>query len=185
MHLVEFQAAGQMLHRAGLITGSSGNLSLRLSNNLLITRHGSILAALTGDDLIETGIFQDDAMTPVASSELPVHRQIYRNTGAKAIVHSHAPFAVTLSLGNCPTPHQVSVIGQSDRIVPGALGAEIAGALNLHEMVLVRGHGPFAIGQTLAEACRLTLEFETECRRICEARELEVRPDKEWSDGLS
>jgi L-fuculose-phosphate aldolase len=175
MHLVEFQAAGQMLHRAGLITGSSGNLSLRLNNNLLITRHGSILAELTGADLVETGVFQDDAMTPLASSELPVHRQIYRNTGAKAIVHSHAPFAVMLSLEDCGIPHQVSVIGQSDRIVPGALAAEIAGALKSHNLVLVHGHGPFAIGQTLAEACLLTLKFEAECRRMCEARELEVR----------
>jgi L-fuculose-phosphate aldolase len=163
MSLAEFQAVGGALASAGLISGASGNLSLRLDDRLVITRHGSILSALTQDDLVETGINRDDAGTPLASSELPVHRAIYRKTSAQAIVHSHAPHAVALSLSGRVTSG-LPVFGESDVIVPGALAGEIAQALRHHSLVMVRGHGSFAVGQTLAEACKLTLEFEAECQ---------------------
>ena len=98
MYLPQFQAAGRMLAESGLITGTSGNLSIRLKDRLIITRHDSVLSALTSADLIETGIYEDDSATPLASWELPVHRAIYIATSARAIVHAHPPCAVTLSL---------------------------------------------------------------------------------------
>lgn len=118
MPLSEFQTVGRTLFRAGLITGSSGNLSIRLDSHLLITRHGSGLNALTQSDLIETGIDKNDAQTPLASSELPVHRAIYKVTKARAIVHSHAPHAVALSLSDCAIGG-VPVLGISSEIMPG------------------------------------------------------------------
>lgn len=59
------------------------------------------------------------------------------------------------------------------------LADEIAGALKTHSLVVVRGHGSFAIGQTLAEACKITLKFEAECQRLCRTRGLKAHPISE------
>ncbi len=57
-----------------------------------------MLGNLTEQDLIDTGINRNDRNTPLASSELAVHRAIYRETRARAIVHAHPPYANTLAL---------------------------------------------------------------------------------------
>ncbi len=174
MHLAEFRAAGLALFKAGLITGASGNLSIRLNGHLLITRHGSCLSSLVEADLIETGIRRYDDQTPLASSELPVHRAIYQETSANAIVHSHAPYAVALSLTSCSLPGGVPVIGQGGQIIPGAMAKEVAGLLKDHSLVVVRDHGPFATGASLQEACERTLAFEAACHDLC--RRLGIQP---------
>jgi len=177
VYLPEFQAAGRALADNGLVSGASGNLSIRLKDRLIITRHDSILSALTSDDLIETGIRTDDTATPLASWELPVHRAIYIGTSACAIVHAHPPCAVTLSLADKKLELQgkVAIVGMSNEIVAGVLAAEIARELKNCPLVMVKGHGSFAVGKTLAEAYRVTLKFEEECRRTCLERSLTVK----------
>ena len=181
MYLSAFQETGRALAEAGLISGASGNLSLREGNRLLITTHGSRLDNLAPCDVVETGLTADDNNTPLASSELPVHRAIYSATRARAIVHSHPAHAVTLSLTDksaaaiAGTP----VLGSSAEIIPGALAEEIGTALKTCPLVMVRGHGSFSTGKTLGEALRLTLAFASECRRLCEERGLMARQAEE------
>jgi L-fuculose-phosphate aldolase len=166
MYLARFQAAGKALAANGLITGSSGNLSIRIKDKLIITRHGSILSNLSDDDLIETVISSDDSKTPLASWELPVHRAIYLATATLAIVHAHPPYAVALSLADTAATKQADspVIGESCGVVAGVLADEIAQALKKCPLVMVRGHGSFAIGETLDEALDATLQFEKKCK---------------------
>ena len=180
MYLPEFQKAGRTLADSGLISGASGNLSIRLKDRLIITRHGSVLSTLTSADLIETGINADDNATSLASWELPVHRAICVATSAHAIVHAHPPCAVTLSLLDEPEPQGVAVvIGTSTGIVPGVLAGEITRELKKHPLVMVKGHGSFAIGKTLAEACEHTIKFETECARLCRQRSIPIQKTSE------
>lgn len=168
MYMPQFQAVSRMLADSGLVTGASGNLSIRLKDRLVITRHDSVLLVLTSADLIETGIHEDDSATPLASWELPVHRSVYINTTARAIVHAHPPCAVTLSLLNEPGFQKgVVSIGTSGGIVPGVLADEIASELKKYPLVMVRGHGSFAAGKTLEEACRRSIKFEKECAELC------------------
>jgi L-fuculose-phosphate aldolase len=180
-YLPEFQAAGLALSNSGLIIGASGNLSLRLKDRLVITRHGSVLSALTSPDLVETDIYMDDSSTPLASWELPVHRFIYAGTAASTIVHTHPPCAVTLSLVEKKSvfPGKVSVLGANTDIVAGVLAVEIARELKKRPLVMVKGHGSFAIGRTFAEACELTIEFETECSRLYRQRSIPVLKSRE------
>jgi L-fuculose-phosphate aldolase len=169
LYLSQFQAAGLAVSAHGLITGSSGNLSIRLKDRLIITRHGSVLSSLNESDLIETGIYTDDSVTPMASWELPVHRAVYIGTTASCLVHAHPPRAVSLTLTDekVDIPGGVAVLGMSTGIVPGVLAAEIARELGKHPLVMVKGHGSFASGKTLEEACELTLSFEDSCKRTC------------------
>jgi L-fuculose-phosphate aldolase len=98
MVLAQFQAVGRDLFTQGLITSSSGNLSVRMADRIIITRRGCALNSLEEYDLIETGLHKNDRNTPLASTELAVHRAIYLKTAASAIVHAHLPHATTLSL---------------------------------------------------------------------------------------
>lgn len=166
--------AGRDFYKAGLITAASGNLSIRLGKNLLITRTGCELGKLTEDDLVETGIYEDDEFSRLASSELAVHREIYRVTGAKAIAHAHPLHSTALSCNVqeifplAPEVREetgdVPVLGQGTEIQPGAYAEKIADALKTSSIVMVRGHGSFAAAETMEEACRLTILLEEDCR---------------------
>ena len=86
MILSQFQTVGRDLFARGLVASHSGNLSIRLGDRMIITRRGTMLSCLQESDLIETGITKNDRFTPLASTELPVHRAIYQETSASANV---------------------------------------------------------------------------------------------------
>jgi L-fuculose-phosphate aldolase len=186
MFLTQFQKVGRDLFTCGLISGTSGNLSIRLGDRLVITRRTSNKANLEELDLIETGIWKNERNTPLASSELAVHRAIYQTTPATAIVHAHPPHAVALSLTEdeiVPNDDDgktmisyVPIIGHTPTtIVPGALADIIAQKLLTTRIVMVRGHGSFAIGQILEEAYGITATFEESCKVLCLLKSLQVK----------
>jgi len=190
MSLMQFQTVGRDLFTSGLICGTSGNLSIRLGDRILITRRTSSLANLQEQDVIETGIFRNDRFTPMASSELPVHREIYKNTSVSAIVHAHPSHAVALSLyeneiipddeeGKSLIGH-VPILGPyTPGIVPGTLANEIAQSLQKVRLAMVRGHGSFATGQILEEAYEITAAFEESCKILCLLKSLQVKHVRE------
>jgi len=177
MILSQFQTVGRDLFTKGLVSSHSGNLSIRLGERIIITRRGSRLGCLDENDLIETGLAKNDRNTPLASVELAVHRAIYRETPALTIVHAHPPHAVALSLTETEIVpidtegqsimEQVPVLGWNAKVKPGGLGDEIARALKQSRVVMVHGHGTFAIGQLLEEAHNYTTTLEESCQVIC------------------
>ena len=183
MILSQFQTVGRDLFTGGLASSHSGNLSIRLGDRITITRRGSMLNCLEEHDLIETGVSKNSRSTPLASSELPVHRAIYRETQALAIVHAHPPHAVALSLNRTEIvpsgveglslPDEVPVIGWNMDVQPGKLSELIAQALKTHRIIVVHGHGTFAIGQLLEEAYDLTTALEQSCQIFCLSKSLQ------------
>ena len=110
----QFQTIGRDLFARGLVSSHSGNLSIRLGDRIIITRRGSMLNCLQEHDLIETGIIRNNRSTPLASIDLAIHRAIYRETQALAIVHAHPPHATALSLIEneiVPSAEGLSVVG--------------------------------------------------------------------------
>ncbi len=188
MILSQFQALGRDLVSRGLVSSNSGNLSIRLGDRLIITRRGCRLGCLEEHDLIETGISKNDRFTPLASIELPVHRTIYQTTPALAIIHAHPPHAVALSLTetevvpNCveglATLGRVPVVGWHMDVKAGGQADIIAQALTQHRIVMVHGHGSFAIGQLLEEAYNYTTTLEESCQIICLLKSLGASPAK-------
>jgi len=188
MILSQFQAVGRDLFISGLVSSNNGNLSIRLGDRLIITRRGCRLGCLEEHDLIETGISKNDRSTPLASTELAVHRAIYQTTPALAIIHAHPPHAIALSLTetevvpNCAeslsTVGRVPVLGWHMEVRPGGLADIIAQALTQHRIVMVHSHGSFAIGQLLEEAHNYTTTLEESCRVICLLRSLQVSSAK-------
>lgn len=182
--LPHFQTIGGDLYSRGMVSMHGGNLSVKRGETLAITRSGSRLGYLQESDLIETGIDKDDASTKFASSELAVHRAIYRKTLSTAIVHSHPVYAVIMSFlgdkvemldeaGKLFIP-VVPVIGFGREPVPGGFADEIAEALKTNAVVLVHRHGSFARGMSLEEAYVMTELLEISCRTLCELKKLKA-----------
>lgn len=94
----EFIKIGRLGWEQGLFSTHGGNMSIRLGDKIIITRRGSMLGALTEEDIIETSLYENDTYITVASTEIIVHRAIYKNTSALAIFHSHPPITVAQSL---------------------------------------------------------------------------------------
>jgi L-fuculose-phosphate aldolase len=184
MILSQFQTVGRDLFTSGLVSAHSGNLSIRLGERLIITRRTCGLGSLEEHDLVETGINKNDRNTPLASIELAVHRAIYRQTPALAIVHAHPPHAVALSLNETEivpmcteglsTLGRVPVLGWNMDVKPGGLADIIAKALKKRHIVMVHGHGSFAVGQLLEEAHNYTTALEENCQVICLLKSLQV-----------
>jgi L-fuculose-phosphate aldolase len=161
-----------------------------MGENIVITRRGTQLNSLEENDLIETGICKNNRVTPLASIELPVHRAIYQQTASQAIVHAHPPHAIALSLTEreiiptnewLPVIGRVPVIGWNMEVRPGGLADIIAQALKEHRIVMVHGHGSFAIGQLLEEAYAFTTALEAGCQVNCLLKSLQPDPSRKTS----
>ena len=186
--LSQFQSVGQNLFNQGLVSATSGNLSIRMGEHLIITRRGSKLNHLQEHDLIETGITKDDQATPQASTELAVHRATYQQTPASAIVHAHPPYAIALSLketeivpsdaGGLSMLSRVPVLGWGMKVRPGGLAEIIAPALKKRRIIMVHGHGSFAIGQSLEEAYGYTTTLETSCQILYSLKSLKISTEE-------
>ena len=184
MILSQFQNVGRDLFTRGLVSSHTGNLSIRLRSRLTITRRGCMLGSLEEHDLIETGINKNDRSTPLASTELAVHRAIYKATPALAIIHAHPPHAIALSLTvteivpnfaeGLALVGRVPVLGWDMKVEPGGLAEEIAQVLSEHRVVMVRGHGSFAVGQLLEDAINCTTALEESSQVICLLKSMQV-----------
>ncbi|MDO8567363.1 MAG: aldolase [Dehalococcoidales bacterium] len=186
MLLAQFQSVGRDLFARGLVSSQSGNLSVRMGERIYITRRGGMLNSLRENDIIETGVNRNSRATPLASIELPVHRAIYKETQASAIVHAHSPYAIALSLTEqeiIPNNTEglavlgtIPVVGWGMEVKPGGLNDVISAALKQSRIIMVRGHGSFAIGQLLEEAYNLTTCLEESCQILYLLKSLQASP---------
>lgn len=170
----QFARIGRDLFVAGVLSSHGGNMSVRMGDRILITRRGSMLARLEERDIIETGLEENDANVMLASTEIGVHRAIYQGTSAQAIVHAHPPYAIARSLISdeiVPIDSEGSYLLHKVPVVHTELTAgskEVAELLPTwlkeYDIVMLRGHGPFAIGHLLEEAYQLTSAFEMTCK---------------------
>jgi L-fuculose-phosphate aldolase len=185
MFFNQFQKVGQALFQRGMLSSQTGNLSIRMGDHLIITRRGANMGALQEKDLIETGINRNDRATPLASVELPVHRMIYQNTQARAIVHAHPTHVTAISMSETEISSdelevfcvlgKVPVVGWGMEVKPGGLSDVISGALKEHQIVALRGHGTFAIGTILDEAFNSTTALEEACEVLCLMKAMQIQ----------
>ncbi len=182
--LEQFQIFGRDLFLRGLTSSHGGNMSVRLGDRVLITRTGSMLGHLEEQDLIETSLEDLDSSVMLASSELVVHRAIYKNTSALAIVHVHPPHAIALSMIEqdeiIPIDNEGSYVFHKIPIIQTELTtgskevAKLASArLRDYKLIMLRGHGCFSIGAVLEEAYQWCSSLEEACRVLCYTRWLQ------------
>ena len=172
--LEQFAKFGRELFLQGVNSSHSGNMSVREGDRIYITRRGSMLASLSDRDVIECGLKADDSHITLASTEIKIHRSIYMNTSALAIVHAHPPYAIALSLDRDEiTPvdsegvyyfKSVPVLKAEHTIGSDEVAQKLPQLLRNYRAVVVGGHGSFATGQMLEEAFQWTSSLEASCK---------------------
>jgi L-fuculose-phosphate aldolase len=169
-----FREIGRDLYEANMISSHGGNLSIRLGDHVVIKRRGAMLGALKPHDLIETRIDKNDSGVALASTELLVHRTIYMQTPALAICHCHPRTAIAFSLSRdeiVPIDNEASYLLKKVPVVaeefPSGtpqMANTVASTLQNYKIIMLRGHGSFATGQTLDEAFFWSSTLEEACQ---------------------
>lgn len=190
-----FQKIGWAAYLAGLQDTHSGNMSMRIGNHMLITRRGSMLGFLNDYDIIEVSLIENDSGISLASSEAGVHRAIYRETNGLAIVHAHLINAVILSylyneivlidVEGSYSIRKVPVLSFKFGSGSKEMEEKIPEFLKDNKIVIIKGHGAIAIGETLEEALFYNSVLENSCKIIRGIYALGKKPEDFTPEEIS
>ncbi|MFF9811495.1 class II aldolase/adducin family protein [Streptomyces coeruleorubidus] len=158
----------------GLVVGTSGNVSVRVGDTVLVTPSGVPYDRLEPDDVTGVGLDGRQVLgTLVPTSELPMHLALYRTTSAGAVVHTHAVHATAVStlVSELPLIHYMAAaLGGPVRVAPYAtygtdeLAENMLRALADRSGCLLQNHGTVTHGTTLDQAYDRTAQLEWMCR---------------------
>jgi L-fuculose-phosphate aldolase len=164
------------LEEKGFNHGSTGNVSCRDGDAVLITPTGGNSANTTPERIVRIGFDGTVDGAGVPSSEWHMHMQILRAfPAANAVVHTHADACVALSCQRKPIPafhYMIAGFGGEDvrcaryaTFGTADLAASAVEALEGRTACLLANHGMIAIGRTLEAAFNTTVKLETLARQ--------------------
>jgi len=157
------------LRQYGYNDSHSGNISARDGDTVWVTPTGACADTIRAADFVACGM--DGAIGQGASGDAKLHLAVYRaNPKAGAIVHSHCPHAVALTLngedfvppdfeGQLYFP-KVPVITVPYATYFQDAAPRVAAVLADHPVAIVRGHGVYAWGVDLNQAYKWTCSLE-------------------------
>lgn len=172
-------AAGRALVDAGLSPGSTGNISARDGERILVSGTGTSLGALSPSDFAITALDGTVLGGAKASKETPLHLGLYRRSSThRAVVHVHSPHATAFSCTQpwseanaIPplTPYFVMRVGSTPLLpyrMPGSpqLGVDVFEAPGDFRAALLANHGSVVAGTDLVDAVERAVEVEEACR---------------------
>lgn len=151
------------LSAAGLMPGTSGNVSVRAEDRIAVTPSGLDYAELTAD-LVGVHLLDGSPVeAPLApTSEMPMHLAIYAATPASAIVHTHGTAVTALStiVDELPPIHYyVALFDGPVQVTPYAtygtpeLAEGAIRALRSSNACILGNHGAVTVGPDLRTAC--------------------------------
>lgn len=167
-------AAVRRLDALGMNRGSTGNLSLRWGEGMLITPTGMGADDLQPADLVWLGWDGTQRGPWQPSSEWHFHQAVYlARPNLHALVHTHSTHAAALAClrRELPAFHYMVAVAGGDSVpcVPyqlfgtEALSQAVAGAFAERDACLMANHGLVAGGSTLAKAMKVAQEIESLC----------------------
>lgn len=167
------------LYERGYAHGSSGNLSVRVDDGVLVTPTGSCLGRLDPARISRIALDGRTLSGDPPSKEAFLHLAVYASRpSARAIVHLHCTCAVAVSClvhddpGNVLPPltaYHVMRVGTLPLVpyyAPGdrALAAAVGALAASHRAVLLANHGPVVAGTSLDDAVDSAEELEQTAR---------------------
>ncbi len=171
-------AACRAMNALGINQGSSGNISVRHGERMLLTPSGVPYDRLGAGDIVRMdmagGFSGREGLRP--SSEWRIHRDILAGRAdAGAVVHAHPTYAIAISImrREIPAIHYMIALagGSSIRVAPYALfGSQKLSRVTLAALAgrracLLAHHGMVAVGTDLGHAMALAVEVETLARQ--------------------
>jgi len=166
--------------RRGLNPGSSGNVSVRLSEGFLVTPSGLPNDTLQAGQMVAVDMEGRSSGNLKPSSEWRIHRDIYRaRPEVHAVVHAHSPYAVSLACLRRDIPpfhYMIAAAGGKDIRCAGyatfgtqPLSDNVLAALQDRRACLMANHGLVAVGASLDAALSLAMEVEELCAQYWRA----------------
>jgi L-fuculose-phosphate aldolase len=170
--------ACRKMNSLGINQGTSGNISLRHDDGMLITPTSTPYDTMTPEQIVfmklDSSLQAGPGQRP--SSEWRFHRDILKaRADVNAVVHAHPPFATMLAIMGMEIPPVHYMIacagGDTIRCAPYAtfgteeLSRHAVAALQDRSACLLAHHGMIVMGASLAKAMWLAVEVETLARQ--------------------
>jgi len=160
-----------VLLQTGLVVKTSGNVSIRVDDQIVITPSGRDYESLVAQDILVLdldGNPVDGDLLP--SSETPLHLSIYASDPSiHAIVHTHSMYATAVStlVKELPAIHyQVVELGGPVPVAPyqtfgtPELAASVTAAIHGRSAALMQNHGAVTVANTVAQALARSVTLE-------------------------
>ena len=159
--------AAQQLTQAGFLSGTGGNLSVRIpgQNALAITPSNYDYMKMVPDDIcvldFDLNVLEGERKPSVESA---MHAAVYQTRGdVQAVIHTHQVYPSTLAIIGAPIPalfdEQVRFLGRSVDIIPyapsgtGMLKNTIVKHIkDHHNAYMMANHGALVFGHDLERA---------------------------------
>jgi len=164
------------MNRLGINQGTSGNISLRHKDGMLITPTAVPYDSMKAEQIVFMKLDGAIDSKQRPSSEWRFHRDILQSRPeVNAVVHAHPPFATIIAIMGLEIPpihYMVACAGgENIRCAPYAtfgteeLSHHAVTALEGRSACLLAHHGMIAIGPSLQKAMWLAVEVETLARQ--------------------
>jgi len=153
------------LYRQGLTTTSGGNISMRISDDLIaITPSATDKGRMKWKEVGLMSIFGENLIPELKPSiESEMHISVYRkNIEVKAIIHAHPLFATSFTAMKCKidtnlTAEACAILGTPKQIPYALMGTkELAEIVSEHavsdDILLLENHGILTTGSNLLQA---------------------------------
>ncbi len=186
-------AACLAMEAKGINQGTSGNVSVRRGEGMLITPSALPYDQTSPEDIAWIGFDETAAGPRKPSSEWRFHLDILRaRPEVGAIVHAHPPACTALAIMHRPIPaihYMIAAAGGPDiRCAPYAtygtpeMSAHAVEALQDRDACLLAHHGAIFLGPSLDRALWLAVEVEALARQYLDCLKIgepPVLPDDE------
>jgi L-fuculose-phosphate aldolase len=164
------------MNSLGINQGTSGNISLRHNDGLLITPTGTPYETMQPEQIVFMKLDGTVETNQRPSSEWRFHRDILKaRPEVNAVVHAHPPYSTILAIMGMAIPAVHYMIacagGDTIRCAPYAtfgteeLSQHAVAALEDRSACLLAHHGMIAVGPSLNRAMWLAVEVETLARQ--------------------
>jgi len=176
------------MHEAGFVTGSAGNISMRVpdeANRYVITPTSVPYESMAPEQVVVVD-GEGDLMIDVdygPSVETPMHVGIFKaRPDVGAIIHSHAIYSTILAVVRKPIPAIIEellvYVGDEVKVAEYAsagsddLAKFAVKALGDHAAILLANHGNLCVGKNLLKAFNLCALVEKAAKIYVEALKL-------------
>lgn len=188
-HLKTFVEAAHRIGTHQLLLCSSGNLSWRLNDEImLISQTGSWLPYLSKDQVSISRLTDGTILNHVnPTMDSGFHFGImHQRKDVNVILHFQSLYGTTLAcMPDPPTnfnvineiPLYVGKIDMLPYICPGSpeLGIKVTESMKTHDLVVLQSHGQVVVGKSFDDVIQKALFFELACGIIIRSKDQAVR----------
>ncbi len=179
----EIVKIGQRLHQKNMLAAADGNISLKISDEIILISPSGVSKGYIQAEQIATITINNEIISGHPSSERLMHLEIYKNCSeAKVVIHAHPPTAIAWSIARpelkkLPSDCLSEVILACGEIpiVPYArpgtieMGTVIKNFLPQYKAMILARHGALTWASDLEEAYRGMERIENSAEILAKA----------------